>query len=93
MKFTKSLLVALPFLLQIALFTTLYTRRNAIAASSPWPTGPVDISDLYRQRDRIAAQLAALEHKPKQFLPRGVAAASSDHPHRVMQQTNGESRA
>jgi hypothetical protein len=93
MKFPKSLLVALPFLLQIALFTTLYTRRNIIAVSSPRPTGPVDISDLYRQRDRIAAQLAVLEHKPKQFLPRGVAAASSDHPRWFMQQRNGESRA
>ena len=93
MKFTKSLLVALPFLLQIVLFTALYTRRNAIVASSPRLAQHVDISDLYRQRDRIAAQLAALEHKPKQFLPRGVAAASSDHPHRLMQQPNGESRA
>jgi hypothetical protein len=81
MKFTKLLLVALPFLLQIALFAVLYAHRNSIVASSPRPTEHVDICDLHRQRDRIAAQLSILEHKPKQFLPRGVAPTSSDHPH------------
>ena len=81
MKFTKILLVALPFLLQIALFTAIYTHRNSAVASSPKPTEHVDICDLHRQRDRIAAQLATIEHKPKQFLPRGVASAPSDPTH------------
>jgi hypothetical protein len=81
MKSMKALLVASPFLLQIALFGVLYTHRNPIVVSSPRPTEHVDICDLHRQRDRIAAQLAILEHKPKQFLPRGVAPASSDDPH------------
>ena len=81
MKFMKALFVASPFLLQIALFTVIYTHRNSIVATSPRPTEHVDIYDLHRQRDRIAAQLAILEHKPKQFLPRGAAAAPSDHPH------------
>jgi len=81
MKFTKLLLVALPFLLQIALFTALYTHRTSIVAASPRPAEHVDICDLHRQRDRIAAQLANLEHKPKQFLPRGVAPAPSGPAH------------
>jgi hypothetical protein len=81
MKFMKVLFVAAPFLLQIALFGALYAHRNSIVTSPPRPTEHVDVCDLHRQRDRIAAQLSALEHKPKQFLPRGVAPASSDHPH------------
>jgi hypothetical protein len=81
MKFIKSLLVALPFLLQIALFSVLYTHRNSIVAASPRYTEHIDICDLHRQRDRIAAQLAILEHKPKQFLPRGVPPAPSDPAH------------
>jgi len=82
MKFMKSLLVALPFLLQIALFTALYTHRKSFAATSQQPTVHVDICDLQRQRDRIAAQLSALEHKPKQFLPRGVAPTPNGDPQR-----------
>ena len=78
MKFMKALFVAVPFLLQIALFGVLYAHRNSIAAR---PAQHVDICDLHRQRDRIAAQLAILEHKPKQFLPRGVAPAPSNDPH------------
>ena len=81
MKFIKSLLVALPFLLQIALFAALYTHRNAIAASPAPSNGPVEICDLHRQRDRIAAQLATLEHEPKQVLPRGVAPTPSNDAH------------
>jgi hypothetical protein len=78
MKFTKILLVALPFLLQIALFTAVYTHRNSVVASSPKPAEHADVCDLHRQRDRIAAQLAALEHRPKQFLPRGVTPTPSN---------------
>jgi hypothetical protein len=72
MKSIKALFVASPFLLQIALFTVIYAHRNSSAASPPQTTEHVDICDLHRQRDRIAAQLAIVEHKPKQFLPRGV---------------------
>jgi hypothetical protein len=80
MKFMKALFVAVPFLLQITLFGVLDTHRSSIAAPVR-PVEHVDICDLHRQRDRIAAQLAAIEHKPKQFLPRGVAPASNDRPH------------
>ena len=78
----KSPILALPILFEVALIVALYTHRNAVAASSPWPTGHVDICDLHRQCDRIAAQLSALEHKPNNFLPRGVTPASSDYPRR-----------
>ena len=81
MKFMKALFVASPFLLQIALFTAIYTHRNSIVASSPRLTEHADICDLHRQQDRIAAQLAVIEHKPKQFLPRGVTPVPSNDAH------------
>jgi hypothetical protein len=81
MKLMKSLLVALPFLLQIAVFAVIYTHRNPVLASSPRSVEHVDICDLHRQRDRIAEQLAVLEHKPKQFLPRGVTSTPSGPAH------------
>lgn|GEM_PF-4259282 len=84
MKFMKALFVAVPFLLQIAAFAALYAHRNAVVASSPPPTEHVDICELHRQRDRIAAQLAAFEHKPKQFLPRGVGPTPSDDTHTAL---------
>ncbi len=81
MKCMKALFVAVPFLLQIAVFAALYTHRNVSAAPSPRLTEHVDICDLHRQQDRIAAQLAVIEHKPKQFLPRGVTPAPSHDAH------------
>jgi hypothetical protein len=71
----KSLLRALPILLLVAVVAILYAHRQTVP---PPAERASDVRALQEQRDRINAQLDQLEHRPKNFLPRGSGSAAGN---------------
>jgi hypothetical protein len=71
----KSLIIALPVLIQLALVTALYQASNSAPAPSAPPSYSSTASEVHQlrqQRDRIEAQLNAIESRNRVFLPRGL---------------------